>query len=97
MDKSQLAELYTAKLKRCITVIKILVICMIAALAALVIFATAATGTGMKTSNYGGMLLGIIIISGAAFLCAFGVATAFIIASVYLKKLKNLGNVEDDT
>lgn len=90
MTNEKQANIYVARLKRCLGAVKILVICAIAAVAALLIFSMAANGAGMKESNYGGMLLGIILIGSIAVLCIIGAVVTVVVAKITVSALKKL-------
>ena len=61
MTNEQLAQKYSNRLSKCLAAVKILMICAIVAVAALVIFALIALVTKMQDSNPDGVLLGAII------------------------------------
>ena len=92
MTKDQLAERYVARLKRCLTAVKILIGFSVAAIAALVIFVAVSGGIAMNESNPAAMLLGIIILVIVAVLTVAGKLTTLLIANITVKKLKKLGD-----
>lgn len=86
-----LAEKLVNKLKICLKIVRIMVFAMIACVAALVIFVTAASLTGLRTGDPAAFMLGVIITGGLALLCAIAPLVTFIAAKVYISKLKKLG------
>ena len=91
MTKEQLAERYAARIARCFTALKILIIGAVAAIAALVIFAAVAGGINMKESNPEGVLLGVIIPGLSAVACVTGALCTIVIAKITMTRLKKLG------
>ena len=90
MDKEQLAEKYAKRLNKCLWAVKIFIISSAVAIAALVIFAFVAGGTGLKDSNPDGVLLGVIIPGMCAAACVIGAIAVLITAKITMNKLKKL-------
>ena len=91
MTNEQLAQKYANRLNKCLAAIKILMICVMVAIAALVIFAFIALGLNMQKSNPEGLLLGVIIPGFTAAACIIGVLATIITAKIAMNGLKKLG------
>lgn len=91
MANEQLAERYAKRIKRCLTAMKIFLICVLAVLAVLVIFILTAGGSNMRESNPAGFQWGILIIIMLAVLCAIGIIAAILTAQITIYKFKKLG------
>ncbi len=91
MDKRELAERYTARIKRCFLAVKICIGIAVAGIAALLVFICVAAATDMQSANPAGVLTGVIAAGVPAVLAVMGAFTGIIIAAVTLKKLTKLG------
>lgn len=91
MTNEQLAQKYASRAQKCLTVIKVLMICAVVAIAVLIIFAAIAVGVNMQESNPQGMLLGIVIPGMLAVACVIGALAALLTATITINKLKKLG------
>lgn len=90
MTNEQLAQKYSNRLNKCLAAIKVLMICAIVAIAALVIFAIIALGVKMQESNPDGVLLGVIIPGIIAVACVIGALSALVTAKIVMSKFKKL-------
>lgn len=90
MTNEQLAKKYATTLNKCLTAIKILVICAIAAVGVLVVFAVIAAGANMQTNNPEGVLLGVVILGAFAAACVTGALAALLTAKTVMVKFKKL-------
>lgn len=91
MEKEELAKVCVLRLKRCLFITKIFVICAVAAVAALLIFIAVAAGTHMQDTNLAGLVTGVAVTGFFALAAIAGSFTCLIIAKVNLNKLKKLG------
>lgn len=87
MTNEQMKEKYVSRLNKCLSAIKILVICAMAAVAALIIFIVAAKGVELQDSNPEALMIGVIIPGSIAAACVIGALSALGTAAVTLKKL----------
>lgn len=90
MDKEQLAKTYATRINKCLLAVKIFIISAVVAVAALLIFTLAASGSSLKDSNPEGVLLGVIICGMFAAACVIGALSAIVTAKITMTKLKKL-------
>lgn len=91
MKKEELAGRYVARLKKCLLLTKIFVICAVAAIAALLVFIAVAASTDMQTSNLSGLVVGVAVPGFVAVAGVIGALSCLVVAKIFLNKLKKLG------
>lgn len=90
MDPAERAKKYVTRLRRCLKAVKAIIIATGVCVAALIVFAAVAAGTGLKESDPAGMLIGVLV---PGFLALAGIAAALIvllISAITVSKLKKL-------
>lgn len=95
-DKEALAGKYVARLRRCLLAVKILIIFTVAAIAALIIFALAAKGSGLKDSNPAATFITALSVGCTAAAAAITALAILLLSRITLSKLKKLGGEGDN-
>ena len=96
MEKEEKAKIYVARLKQCLSAVKLSVICAIVAVGALFLFMAISAGIGLKDSNINGYMLGIVITASLALAGVVAALISMLIAVITLKIFKKLDIPEDE-
>lgn len=91
MTNEQLAQKYANWAQKCLAALKILIICAVAVIGVLAVFAAIAFSINMQESNPTGFLVGLLILSMLAVVCIICALIVLFKAAIAIKKLKNLG------
>lgn len=95
-EKEKAALALVKKLKRNLKIIKILLVAFTVSVAALLIFGLTANYSGLKESNFGGVLLGVVLIGSICLILVVSLVVLVINSKINLKKLEKLGEVKED-
>ena len=90
MTDAQKYQLYSKLIKGCFFVMKITLICAVAALAALVIFMGVSAGIGLNESDPQSFLMGVVVCAGATVVFLITAIACLLTATLTLNKLKKL-------
>ena len=94
MTNSEKSQLYLKRIKRCFLIMKISVFGAMAAVAALVVFVSIASATGLKTTAPESFLIGVSVCAALAVALLIVPFTCIIISKITLVKLNKLDDRE---
>ncbi len=92
MDTEQTEKRRIARLKKCLTAVKILVIISVAAIVALIIFISVAYGINLAETDPVALLTGVVVTGGISALTVIGALICLAVATVTISKLKKRGS-----